>query len=403
MSAAQAQAPAATMSVLTPKQNETLGTTKFNLDVRFKTLTNSPIVTAELWVDGVRWVRRDLDAPRRASVLSFLVDGSTLSAGAHTIVVKVLNAEGNVSSSKVSVVAGSDEAAGEAVWGGPEVRFVTPGNGKKIVGAVELLVDAKSRNGQAPYVSFYVDDKFKTLKNYPPYSFVWDTTNETNGVHTITASGYLDSTNATTTRKITVYVNNPGGQTVRMSEIPDLSANRTASRKTTSGMTVAKALVIPLPKTATATVAAPKGDARIAEAATASFGSLDALGLTATDAAVSAANSAAPRSATPKQPEFAPAQAAKSAVPQAPKVATNAVPSLAGEPTLSIATSSVPAAIESAVEQLASIEIASPKMSASAPRLSRPVVVTAVPKATVVTKELSLPVPLPPPWRNPFP
>lgn len=394
MSAAQAQAPAATMSVLTPKQNETLGTNKFNLDVRFKTLTNSPIVTAELWVDGVRWVRRDLDAPRRASVLSFLVDGSTLSAGSHTIVVKVLNAEGSVSSSKVNVVAGSDEAAGEAAWGGPEVRFVAPGNGKKIVGAVELLVDAKSRNGQEPYVSFYVDDKFKTLKNYPPYSFVWDTTNETNGVHTITASGYLDSTNATTTRTITVYVNNPGGQTRRMSVIPDLSVNKTAP-KATPGMTVTKALVIPLPKTTPSTVTAPKGDARIAEAASASIGTLDALGLTATNAAVSAASSAAPRSATPKLPEFTSTQAARTSAPQAPKVAANAVPSMGGEPTLSIATSSVPAAIDSAVEQLASIEIAEPKVSASAPRLSRPTAVTAV--STVTAKTAAHPVSLPNP------
>lgn len=397
MSAAHAQTPAATMSVLTPKQNETLGANKFNLDVRFKSLTNSPVVTAELWVDGVRWVRRDLDAPRRASVLSFLVDGSTLSSGAHTIVVKVLNAEGNVSSAKVNVVAGSDEAIGEAAWGGPEVRFVAPGNGKRVVGSVELLIDAKSQNGQNPYVTFYVDDKFKTLKNYPPYSFVWDTTNETNGVHTITASGYLDSTNATTTRKITVYVNNPGGQTARMSEIPDLSTNKNA-RKATPGANLAKPLMIPLPKSTEAMITAPTGEARITENGMALVSTSDSLGLSATEAAVSSAKSVAPRSATPNLPTFAPTATVKVATPKAPNVAANAVPVVAGEPTLSVANGSVPGGIDFSVPQLAAIEIAAPQLKASTPRLSRPATVVAKPMHVVsATRTAKVAVSLPTP------
>ncbi len=379
MSAAHAQMPAAAMTVLTPKQNETLGANKFNLDVRFKTLTNSPVVTAELWVDGVRWVRRDLDAPRRASVLSFLVDGSTLSAGAHTIVVKVLNAQGAVSSAKVDVVAGSDEAVGEAAWGGPEVRFVTPGNGKKVVGSVELLIDAKSQNGRNPYVSFYVDDKFKTLKNYPPYSFVWDTTNETNGVHTITASGYLDSTNATTTRKITVYVNNPGGFTKRISEIPDLSAGK-AAQKAAPGATVAKPLTIPLPVRTEAVIAAPAGEARITENAKPSFAADVALGLSATDAVPSAARSVVPRSTTPELPTFAPAPVAKAATPKVPNVAANAVPAVSGEPTASLPTLGM---MDTAMSELVNIEITAPKMSEPTPRLSRPVNVASAPVRVV--------------------
>ncbi|MBC7808443.1 MAG: hypothetical protein H7145_20095, partial [Akkermansiaceae bacterium] len=335
------------------------------------------------------------DAPRRASVLSFLVDGSTLAAGSHTVVVKVLNAEGDVSSAKVDIVAGSDEATGEAAWGGPEVRFVAPGNGKKIVGSVELLVDAKSRNGQDPYVSFYVDDKFKTLKNYPPYSFVWDTTNETNGVHTITASGYLDSTNATTTRKITVYVNNPGGFTTRVSEIPDLSANKSA-RKATPGANVAKPLMIPLPKTGSALITAPTGEARVADSARASFDAGDALGLSVADAIVSAAASVAPRTATPTLPIFSPAPVAKSPVPSAPNVSKNAVPAVSGEPTLSVANSAVPGATVSTMQQLADIEVSAPKISASVPRLSRPATVVATPmRVTAVAPKRTVSLPAP--------
>ncbi len=403
VSAAYAQAPAATLSVLTPKQNETLGTTRFNLDVRFKSLSDSPVVTAELWVDGVRWVRRDLDSPRRSSTLSFLVDGSTLSAGAHTIVVKVLNAEGNVSSTKVEVVAGSNDAAGENNYAGPEVRFLNPGNGKKLVGTVELLIDAKSRNGSQPYVTFFVDDKFKTMKNYPPYSFTWDTTNESNGVHTITASGYLDSTNATTTRKITVVVNNPGGFTKRASEIPDLSAPRLVSKVATT----AKPLTIPLPKTTASSVAPvlkPIGDAQIAESAAPVLAAAASLGLEASAAPASAAQTVAPRLAVPAAPVSAVTPVKAIPVVVASRIAAvkpGDLPTVTDEPTVAEAQIGELRVADS-FAALADTDVAAPKNISLAPRLSRPVmpvvtqsaprVVTTV--ATVAPKRISLSAPV---------
>ena len=392
VSAAYAQTPAATLSVVTPKQNETLGTNRFNLDVRFKSLTNSPVVTAELWVDGVRWVHRDLDSPRLSSTLSFLVDGSTLSAGAHTIVVKVLNGAGNTSSATVNVVAGSNEAVGEAAYAGPEVRFLTPGNGKKLVGTVELLVDAKSRNNSTPYVTFFVDDKFKGMTNNPPYSFVWDTTKESNGVHVITASGYLDSTNATTTRKISVVVNNPGGFTKRVSEIPDLSA----PRKSTP---LAKPLTIPLPKAA-APAARPTGDAQIVENTAPVLNAAASLGLE-TKVAASAASVAAPRLAVPAAPTFTAAKTVAVATRTA-AVAPDAVPTGTAEPTLAELTHNTDLAPMETFADLQVSAFTAPKSVSLAPRLSRPVMpqVTAkpaprIPVSTGITapmRSVSLPV-----------
>ena len=389
VAASHAQTPAATMAVLTPKQNETLGTNKFNLDVRFKSLTNAPIVTAELWVDGVRWVRRDLDSPRRASVLSFLVDGSTLPAGAHTIVVKVLNAEGNASSAKLNIVAGSDDATGDTSYGGPDIRFVSPGNGKKVVGTVELLVDAKTRNGAQTFVTFFVDDKFKTMKNYPPYSFAWDTTNETNGVHTVTASGYLDSTNQTTTRKITVVVNNPGGYTKRASEIPDLSAPKTATTAT-----VAKPLAIPLPRKAEAAIAAPMGEARVSESTVATLAPAESLGLAATVATASV--TAAPRLSVPTVPVAKSAPVTAKATPQiAPVVAATAVPAPGSNPVLSAASDvSLDISPAATFAELATLPIAAPRTSDAAPRLARPVAPVKVAVATVAAPMRSVSAPV---------
>ena len=71
----------------------------------------------------------------------------------------------------------------------------------------------ESRNGINPYVSFYVDKQFKVLKNYPPYTYAWDSTTVPNGFHTVEALGYLESGRDTTTRRIRVYVDNAGGET----------------------------------------------------------------------------------------------------------------------------------------------------------------------------------------------
>ena len=75
---AQAQAPGADLHILSPRAGDSLGANSFNLDVSFQSRSKSPVVTAELWVDGVRWVRRDLDAPQVKNVLSFDVDTQIL-------------------------------------------------------------------------------------------------------------------------------------------------------------------------------------------------------------------------------------------------------------------------------------------------------------------------------------
>jgi hypothetical protein len=133
-----------------------------------------------------------------------------------------------------------------------------------------LTVEAKDRNGAAnPYVTFFIDKEFKTLKNYPPYTYNWDTTTTRNGWHTVEAMGYLETANVSTTRKLRVFVDNPGGNTVRMSEIPDLAA---AAAAPVSRPRAIKPLTIPLPKATGALRAATGRAARAATGAAAAAG-----------------------------------------------------------------------------------------------------------------------------------
>jgi len=173
----------------------------------------------------------------------------------------VIASNGAMSQTQVDIDAGNDTGVTSGAMSGPEMAFIGPGNGKRVTGTVALSLNARGHDGQNPYVTFYVDKQFKTLKNYPPYTYEWDTTQVPNGVHTIEATGYLDSSDVSTNCRLKVFVDNPGGNTVRMREIPDLrkaapksaavaavGAPAVANAKSAAPKTVAQA-VLPVPQT----------------------------------------------------------------------------------------------------------------------------------------------------------
>jgi hypothetical protein len=230
---------AADMKVLNPLQSEIVPG-KFEVQVDFTGKGSTPISVAEMWVDSERWARQGLGTPKLRGRLKFDVDGTTLKAGIHTIMIRVIAEDGSTSSiTSQIVIAGGTLAPAipelKNASGGPEMTFRKPGNGNRVSGVIEIEVDAPARSGVQPYVSFYIDKQWKTLKNFPPFNYTWDTTTVPNGYHTIEALGYLESANATSTRKMQVFVDNPGGNTIRMTEIPDLAAPKTSKPVTLPG------------------------------------------------------------------------------------------------------------------------------------------------------------------------
>lgn len=214
---------AADLRVLRPIAGEIVSPSVFPLEVSFTAKTQSRIKAAELSVDGVRWVRRDFESPYAKFVLSFEIDGRSLTAGLHSVVVTLIAEDGNTSEVTVPVNVDGVRTAPAASFtnrtaaAGPDMAFrALP---KKLMGAVEIGVNVKDEHLH-PYVSFFVDKQFKTLKNYPPYSFVWDTTSVGNGYHLVEATAYIESANATSTQKMQVYVDNPGGFTTRVAPTP---------------------------------------------------------------------------------------------------------------------------------------------------------------------------------------
>ena len=236
---------AADLKVLSPLASEVVPG-KFAMNVDFSGKGVTPLSVAEMWVDGERWARQGLETPKLRGRLKFDVDATTLKPGMHTLMVRVIAEDGSTASVTTQIAIGGAGSTPtvtpelKSTSGGPDIAFRKPGNGNRVSGVIEIEVDAPAKTGIAPYVSFYVDKQWKTLKNFPPYTYTWDTTTVPNGYHTIEALGYLETTNATSSRKMQVFVDNPGGNTIRMTEIPDL----TPAPKPT-----AKVLALPAPAT----------------------------------------------------------------------------------------------------------------------------------------------------------
>ncbi|HWA84245.1 MAG TPA: stalk domain-containing protein, partial [Fimbriimonadaceae bacterium] len=96
------------------------------------------------------------------------------------------------------------------------VFLTNPKMGSTLQGNVDIKVGFGQQLKNS-YVSFFVDNQFKSISNVPPYEFTWDTRGDSNGWHEVEA-WVVDDTSATyKTRKVRVFVQNPGGRTDRPS------------------------------------------------------------------------------------------------------------------------------------------------------------------------------------------
>ena len=191
------------------------------------------IIAIELFIDGAKAATKMLDAPETRGVVSFLVDAGQISAGAHQIVIRATAADQEVSSAKSRftfngmdpgvtplampspTIAPTTPPTDPSLSSGlpPTLRLLSPSPDGKVQGVMTLRVEASDPSGKAPYVSLFIDKTFKTLRNYAPYEFEWDTTAYSNGYHTVEAYGYNDTASVGHAKTLRLYVNNPGGET----------------------------------------------------------------------------------------------------------------------------------------------------------------------------------------------
>lgn len=178
---------------------------------------NSPTLTVrysgvdatmvELRVNGTSFGSRQVESKNKRGETTFALDLSSLADGDNDIEVRLFDKDGRLLGTQKSVVTANDGEKGP-------VYMMSPKVGATVMGPVEIKVGF-GKDLKNTYVSFFVNGQFKSMTNTPPFSFVWDTSREVNGWHEIEAWVVDDSTNTFKTRKVRVFVNNPGGPTTR--------------------------------------------------------------------------------------------------------------------------------------------------------------------------------------------
>lgn len=164
-------------------------------------------VLAELRINGKSVASRQLDNSLDSGETNFTIDVAALTDGDNKVEIRLYDGNNKVVGKQESIIAVDRSGVGP-------VYITSPKSNDTVQGYAEIKVGFKTELKNA-YVSFFVNDEFKILKNFPPYNYMWDTTSVPNGWHEVQA-WVVDESNATfKTEKMRLFVNNPGGRTKR--------------------------------------------------------------------------------------------------------------------------------------------------------------------------------------------
>ncbi len=187
---------------------------------------NSPTLTvryngataalAELRINGESYGTRVLNPGSTSGETTFSLGVTALNEGENQVEVRLFDKNGAlVGTQDTTVIAEKAKAA--------DIFLTSPKAGQTLHGPIEIKVGF-GREFKNSFVSFFVDNQFKLMTNFPPYTYLWDTLRENNGWHDVEA-WVVDDTSATfKTKKLRIFVDNPGGRTNRIFTKPAASA-----------------------------------------------------------------------------------------------------------------------------------------------------------------------------------
>ena len=178
---------------------------------------NSPTLTikysgtfaqlVELRVNGESVATRPLDAGKNSGETNFTLTLGDLREGDNDVEIRLFDKTGKLlTTQKSKITTESSEKGPVYVMGAKQ--------GSTVSGPVEIKVGF-GKEFKSTFVSFFIDSNFKSMSNYAPFSYVWDTAREANGWHEIEAWVVDESTTTYKSKKVRVFVNNAGGRTDR--------------------------------------------------------------------------------------------------------------------------------------------------------------------------------------------
>lgn len=169
--------------------------------------------TVELRINGKSIASKKVSDQFNVGETTFDIDVAALDSGTNKVEIRLYDAGGKLLGSENSDI--KIDRSGD----GP-VFFTSPKPNSTAQGTIDIQVGFKTQFKNV-YVSFFVNDEFKILKNYAPYTYHWDTMTVPNGWQEVQA-WVVDDNNATfKTEKLRIFVDNPGGRTQRQDPVTE--------------------------------------------------------------------------------------------------------------------------------------------------------------------------------------
>ncbi|MFM9874479.1 MAG: stalk domain-containing protein [Fimbriimonadaceae bacterium] len=165
----------------------------------------------ELRINGQSMTSKKVSDQFDAGETTFDIDVAALESGNNKVEIRLFDASGKLLGTQNSDI--KIDRSGD----GP-VFFVSPKPDITTQGIIDIKVGFKSQLKNV-YVSFFVNDEFKILKNFPPYTYRWDTMTVPNGWHEVQAWVVDDASASFKTEKLRIFVDNPGGRTKRQDPV----------------------------------------------------------------------------------------------------------------------------------------------------------------------------------------
>lgn len=234
-------------------------TMRMNPGIIIERAFNSPIVTlkieesrarvVELIINGKSYATQTLSGKASLQELQFHVDLSELGEGKNQVEARMYDENGVLIGTEKSVL--EVETSVEL-----PVEITDPKQGSTLQGLVEIKIGMK-RKFSKPYVSFMIDGEWKAIRNFEPFTYSWDTETVANGWHELQVWVVGDDNLTVRSRKVRVFVNNPGGRTNR---VPVATPPAVAPAVVPTGATMSNLVVGTLAKPQGVTVSPTKGN-----------------------------------------------------------------------------------------------------------------------------------------------
>jgi hypothetical protein len=182
------------------------------LDVNFR---GGKVRSVEVYLDGNRIAKENLDTVDTHGVISFKLPASLLAEGSHEILVQAIDKDGSTATTSTRLRV--NPPAQESI-----ARFLAPKRNSTVkeFSPIEVKLDEDVKDA---YVMFFLDGTFLSARNYSPYVYTLDTSKYANGDHTVKIEVW-DSTGMTRlkTLSLPLKINNYGGFTNNQKTTPDL-------------------------------------------------------------------------------------------------------------------------------------------------------------------------------------